>query len=169
MRSLWRRISAREEGITLLELVIGMGLLSLVLGSMLTVFDTMQRTAARQASRSQTTDALRIAMDRITKDIRQAIAVWETSDNDYIEMDTLINGSQHRVAYDGSNGTEIVRVLDGNPVVLLERLQTTAIFTYVPDLTDVSVVTVTLIAKPDTFSFDDVEITLTSEVRLRNR
>jgi len=145
-------------------------LLMLVVGSMLGNFMTIQRAAARQVSRSELTDQLRLTMDRITKDVRQATSVHPASSSSYLEFDTFIDGSEHRVAYDGSSGTTVTRSVDGGtPITLLERLQTTAIFTYAPDVTDASVITVTLIAKPDKFEEDGSDVTLTSEVRRRNR
>jgi len=170
MSSLWRRISAREEGVTLVELMITTLILSLVVASMLTFFGSLQRTAAREASRSEATDAIRVAMDRMTKDIRQAIDIRAGSGAAFIDMDTFIDGVQHRIAYDASVGNKLTRRIDGGTATtMLERLTSTALFVYAPDALDPSVITVTLVARPEKFSQDVSDVTLTSEVKLRNR
>lgn len=169
MRSLWRRISARDDGVSLVELVMTTMMLGLVVGAMLSSFSSLQRAAARESSRSQTTDEVRLAMDRMTKDIRQAISIRAGSGPSYLEMDTFIDGVESRVIYDASSGTHLTRSVDGPSVRILERLQSTAVFLYAPDVLDPALVSITLVSKPENFSVDQSDVTLTSEVQLRNR
>lgn len=172
MRSLFRRISAREEGFTLVELVTASALLMLVLVSMFTVFAGLQRFGARQASRSESTDIVRLAMERITKEVRQAKLIRTTSDADYLDMDTYINGVETRIIYDATSGTELRRTVGGNTLPVVERLLSTAIFGYSTDPATgatPSVVTVHLVVRPEKFSNDQAEIAIDSEVQLRNR
>jgi hypothetical protein len=51
---------------------------------------------------------------------------------------------------------------------LLDRLASTSVFTYDPDVSNPSVVTITLGASPEFYKTDSTVITLTSEVKLRN-
>lgn len=143
--------------------------LGLVVGAMLSAFSSIQRAAARESSRSQTTDELRLAMDRMTKDIRQAIEIRAGSGLSYLEMDTFIDGVQARVIYDATSGTHLTRSVDGSSVRLLERLQSTDVFLYAPEVLDATVVTITLVSKPEKFSADQSDVTLISKVQLRNR
>jgi type II secretory pathway pseudopilin PulG len=169
MRSLWRRTSARDGGFTIVEVTITGGLFMLVLATMLLSFNTIQRTAVRQSSRSETSDAVRLTMDRMTKEIRQATDIIPGSDGDYLEMDTYIGGVEKRIIYDATTPNTLARMEDGDTVTLLERLTVTTVFTYVPETTDPSVITITLTAKPEKFSGDVTTVSLTSEVELRNR
>jgi len=169
MRSLFRRISAREEGFTLVELVMAMMIFSIALAAMLTLFSGVERTAARQASRAEVNDQIRVAMDRLTKDLRQAETVRAGSSVSLLDMDTYINGVEHRVTY-AISGTDLTRSVDGaTAITMLERLQSTTLYAYSPDVSDPSVVTITLISRPERYSGDVVAVTLTSEVQLRNR
>ena len=169
MRSHLRRISAPESGFTLLELVSTTALLGLVVASMLGLFAGLQRTAARETSRSQTTDLVRVAIDRMTKDIRQATAIDPSSSASVLDMQTFVAGVERNVVYDASGADLLTRTTDGTTVTLLERMTLTAVFAYSPDVTDPSVITISVIAKPEKFSKDVAEISLSSEVKLRNR
>src|SRR5688500_18557559 len=74
--SRFRRISVPEEGgFTLLELVFSVSILLVVMGSILGVFGVVQRQSAYVKDRSETLDTMRIAVDRMTKEIRQARVV----------------------------------------------------------------------------------------------
>jgi len=167
MRSRCRRTSA-AEGFTLVETVITAALLLVVVAAMLTLFAGIQRSAARQASRSETTDQVRVAMDRMIKDIRQATAINPGATGDYLDIQTYVDGVERNVIYDATGLNLLTRTVEGNTVTLLERMTITTVFLYTPDAVNPSVVSVTIAAKPETFSIDEAEITLTSEARLRN-
>lgn len=169
MRSLWRRISAPERGFTLVEMSVTSGILLLLVTGMLAMFMTMQRTAVRQQSRSETADQVRFTMDRMLKEVRQAYDIIPGSTTSYLEMDTFVGGVAKRIIYDARTPNVLTRTEDGNTIVLLERLDVTTVWSYSPDVTDPSVITVTLIAYPDKFESDDTTVELTSEVKLRNR
>lgn len=165
-----RRINARDEaGVTLVELITTSAILGIVVATMLTSFGVMQRTAARETSRSQTTDQVRVAIDRMAKDIRQAIAVNAGSTASRLDIDTYIDGVEHNVVYDATGVNLLTRAVDGSAVTLLERMTLTTVFTYSPDVSDPSVITIAVTAKPEKFSQDVSEISLASEVQLRNR
>jgi type II secretory pathway component PulJ len=152
-----------------MEVVVTSALLMLVVASMLTLFNGVQKTAAREQSRSETNDQLRLAMERLAKDIRQADAVRAGSTTSTIDLDTFASGVPTRVTW-AVSGATLTRAVDGGtPITIVERVQQAEAFTYTPTITDPTVVTITLVAKPLKFSADPVTVTLTSEVTLRNR
>lgn len=169
MRSHSPRTSASEAGFTLLEVVTTTTLLLVVVGSMLGFFRGLQENTAREVSRSETADQVRLAMDRMAKDIRQATEIHPGASATVLDMDTYVNGTIKRVIYDATGTNVLTRSVNGNSVVLLERMTITTVFTYAPDANDPSVITVSVTARPEKFSKDVAEISLTSEVQLRNR
>ena len=167
MSSLFRKISAREEGFTLLELVVVTTLLMIVMVAILTSFEVVQKASVRESSRSEEVDRVRLAMEQMTKEIRQAADVRAGSSASFLDLDTYLNGSAIHVSYTAS-GTSLKRTANGVTLTLLDRLSTTSIFSYDPDVTNPSVVTVTLESSPQYFKADTTLITLTSEIKIRN-
>lgn len=151
-----------------MEVIVTSSLLMLAVTAMLTLFNGIQQTAARQQSRSETSDQVRLAMERMTKEIRQATNIRAGSSPTSLDMDTYVGGVERQVTWAIADG-DLTRTIDGNTITMVERVQVNGIFTYTPDATDPSVVTITLVAKPETFQKDIAEITITSEIKLRNR
>ena len=171
MRSLFRRISAREDGFTLVELLTASALLLVVMAAMFSVFGGMQRFGARQASRSQSSDVVRLAMERMTKEIRQATNVRTTSTASYLDIDAYVGGVETRIIYDATSGTTLTRTVDGVTLPIVERLESSSIFLYSSDPStgaQPSVVTISLSVSPEKFSVDETTIDIDSEVQLRN-
>ena len=98
MRSLFQRISAREEGFTLLELVVVTTLLMIVITAILTGFEVVQKASVRESSRSEETDTVRLAMEQITKEVRQAADVRAGSSASFLDIDTYLNGTAIHVS-----------------------------------------------------------------------
>lgn len=144
------------------------GLLMVVVGSVMGMYQTMQRSSVRQQARSEALDHLRVAMERMTKDIRQAVDIRDASGPSYLEMDTYVNGVEQRVEYDATSGTELVWRTPGTELTLLTQLSSSSIFTYAPDVGTATVVTITLGVRPERFLGDTDVIDLVSEVQLRN-
>ncbi len=167
MSSLFRRISAREEGFTLLELVVVTTLLMIVITAILTGFEVVQKASVRESSRSEETDTVRLAMEQMTKEVRQASDVRPGSSASFLDIDTYQNGVAMHVSYTAS-GTTLTRTANGVTLTLLQRLTTTSLFSFDPSVTDPSVVTITLQTNPQYFHTDSTVITLTSEIKLRN-
>jgi type II secretory pathway pseudopilin PulG len=161
------RISAAESGFSLIELVLTVTLLMFVMGSLLTIFESVQRSAAFTENRSETLDSMRLSLDQMTKEIRQATAVSPNSTSSRLEMDTYILGVTKQVVYEAS-GTELTRsVNDGTPVVLQDHVTSTDVFTYTDSVFSVQVVGLTLSVHPTLAP--DTTLVLTSEASLRNR
>lgn len=166
IRSRSRRTSAPEAGLTVIELSITMGILLIVMGALLGVFASAQRTQAFATNRSETLDEMRLAMDQMTKDIRQATAIDASSGASRIEMDTYVLGTTEHVIYEAS-GTTLTRSIGASTSAPLQtRLTTTAIFIYTPAVTGAQVVTITLRVTPR--NAPETVLELVSEIRLRN-
>src|SRR5258708_1111835 len=165
MSSLFRKIRAREEGFTLVELVIVTGLLMIVMTAILTAFSVVQTASVRESARSEESDSVRVAMERLTKEVRQAIDVRAGSTSSFLDIDTFVSGAETHVSYTAS-GTTLTRTSGGFTTTMLERLASTSVFSYDPDVTAPSVVTITLGAKPEFYNADTTVITLTSEIKL---
>ena len=168
MSSRIRKISARsDEGFTLVELVIVTGLLMTVMVSILSVFTVVQRASVRQGARSQESDQVRLAIERMTKEIRQASDIRAGSSATFLDFDSFVNGTPTHITYTTTGG-QISRIAAGYTTVLLERLADTNVFAYDPSVTTPSVITLTVSAKPEFYNSDSTIITLTSEVKIRN-
>jgi type II secretory pathway component PulJ len=167
MSSLFRKISAPEEGFTLLELVVVTSLLMIVITAILTGFEVVQKASIRESARSEESDQVRLAMEQMTKEVRQAVGVRAGCSASFLDIDTYLNGVATHVSFTAS-GTTLQRTANGITLTLLDRLTTTSLFTYDPSVTTPSVITITLQASPQYFKTDATTITLTSEVKLRN-
>jgi type II secretory pathway pseudopilin PulG len=167
MSSPFQKISAREEGFTLLELVVVTSLLMIVMTSILTSFEVVQKASVRESARSEESDRVRLAMEQMTKEIRQADDVRAGSTASRLDIDTYLNGVATHVTYVAS-GTTLTRNANGTTLPLLDRLSTTSLFSYDPAVESPSVITITLQTSPQYFKTDSTVITLTSEIKLRN-
>jgi hypothetical protein len=142
-------------------------LLMIVMIAILTAFGVIQTASVRESARSEESDQVRLAMERLSKEVRQAIDVRAGSSTSFLDIDTYVNGEETHISYTAS-GTTLTRTVDAQTTTMLERLLTTNVFAYDPDVTDPSVVTITLDTKPEFYKNDNASITLTSEVKLRN-
>ena len=167
MSSLFRKISAREEGFTIIELMMVCSLLMIVMVAILSAFSVVQTASVRETARSEESDNVRVAMERLSKEVRQAIDVRGGSSTSYLDIDTYVNGNETRIYYTAAAG-KLTRTVDGETTTMLERLNSIDVFSYDPDVSDPSVITITLDTKPEFYKTDSTIIELTSEVKLRN-
>ncbi len=142
-------------------------LLGVVLGGLLTVFESVQRSATFVQERSETLDEMRIALDQMTKEIRQAQEVETTSTASRLEMTTYILGVQKTVVYEVT-GTSLSKRVDGGGVVPIQtHVASTNLFSYTVDSAGViQLVSLDLQVHPQ--RRPDTTVVLTSEARLRN-
>lgn len=163
-----------DAGFTVVELVIVIGLLLLVLGSVLALLRTGTKTERDQDVKTQALDQVRAASNRITKELRQALSVSPTSTQSELDMVTLVNGSERHIVYRLA-GQQLQRTLDaGSPVPVLDRVTISQIFCYDPPACTASgpgattpqIVRLTLTVSSRVQGGSPVS--LTTEVRLRN-
>jgi hypothetical protein len=150
-----------------------MSLLALVVGSMLAVFASVQRSEAFARDRSETLDRMRLTMQVLTKELRQATTIAAASNGEYLEIDSYINGAGTHIVY-SLTGETLTRSVDGDtPVALQEDVVARgtdypALFSYdTPASADAVLVTMDLRVHPP--RRPDTTLKLEAEVRSRNR
>ena len=120
---------AREDGVTLVELLVTAAVMAIVTAAVMSVWIRGQTESDTITSRGNDLNDMRVAMQLMTKDLRQAGAV-HTDTASTVDVDTYVNGVKHRVAYTAS-GTTLTRSVDGvNAQRLLSTLANTNLFTY---------------------------------------
>lgn len=140
-------------------------LLLVVVGSLLGIFEAVQRTAVFTQSRVESTDQMRLAMETLTKELRQASSITSDSDASTLTMATYINGNPVQVTYTVS-GETLYREMGSTFAPMLDDLADGNVFTYTPSAEGAQVVAVTFDVHPK--QHPDTTLSLTSEVRLRN-
>lgn len=144
-----------------------MALLLMVMAAMMTLFTSIQRTTTRQEQRAYARDGVRGALERITKDVRQATSIDAVSGATLLDMQTYVDGVPTRVVYTAS-GTTLTRTVGSTSRPILGDLSSTSLFTYTPAPSTATLVSVSISVRP--YATDPtVVVTLTSDVRLRNR
>lgn len=124
------RLRSEDRGATLVELVVVMGLLLVVMGSILSAYMTGVRTEKAAEVRDVALEELRYSMARLTKDVRQAVSIEASSSTSRLAIQTLINGVQHRVVFEVV-GTELRRTVGtGSPVPIARRVVRSDVFCY---------------------------------------
>jgi hypothetical protein len=147
-----------------------MGLLLIVVGALLGIFTSVQRSASFVQERAETLDSMRLAVDQMTKEIRQARSVTPDAldPGGKLQMSTYILGVSRTITY-AVSGENLMRSVNGGTAVVVQgNLSSPAPFSYTSDPSGVvQVVAVNLqvhpIRRPNTI------VVLSSEVRLRNR
>lgn len=168
-----------DRGFTLIEMMIASALFLLILGVVLSSFDSGTKSERISQARQEALVSLRQAMTQMTKELRQATSVATTSTATHIDMQTLVSGAAHHVVYDvsGAAGSAILtRSLDGAaPVQLASHVVAPQAFCYQYDdpnclatspASTLSSIHVSLELNPVIFS--QGSITLATDVELRN-
>lgn len=151
-----------------MEMTVTMSIFLMLLTAMVTSFSTIQRTNIRQEKRNQVNGEMRLVMERLTKEARQATKIYSTSNATKLDMDTYLDGTLTRVVYTATGTTFTRGTPSGGTRTILEGLTSTTIFTYTPTVEGATDIAIDLRARPVRFSTDPAVVRLTSEVRLRN-
>ena len=118
-----------EDGVTLIELLVTAAVMGIVVAAVMSVWVRGQSESSTVYSRRNDLNDMRIAMQVMTKDLRQAAKV-HTNTASTLDVDTYVNGVKHRIAYAGS-GANLTRTVDGGAARnLLSTLANTNVFTY---------------------------------------
>ena len=159
-----RNRTRSDRGTTVVELLVTVAVMSLIVGAVMTVWSAAQKGEGTATSRTVDLNEMRNAMQRMTKDIRQASSVHTQTATSF-DADTYIEGVKHRVAYTAS-GTTLTRKVDaGTAVTLLTDLANTNVFTYTTDGNLLLQVTVLLTIDQ---SSGEGTLNLQSDVQTRN-
>jgi len=160
-----QRTSASDDGFTIVELTVTVSIFAIVIAALLGIFISVQRSQAYVTDRSESMDGLRIAMDRVSKEVRQATAVTSQSTT-AISMTTFVGGSAEALTWSVSGG-ELRRTDEwGLTQIVLRDVTNTDVFTYTPATGPPLVVAVRLEMRPA--QSPNILLELTSEIRLRN-
>lgn len=174
MRRLVRRIVRDEGGFSLIELTIAAALLVLIVAASLTVLESGAQTERGQRVRAETLEDQRIGMERMTKEIRQALSIETASTRSALHMETLVGGVEHDVTYEVTGGV-LRRTLDGGTAVpLVSGVVSDEVFCYdppdcllsSPDSSSPKLIEVALEVEPD--SSGAPSVLLKTDVHLRN-
>lgn len=164
-----REIDARESGTTIFEVTVSSAIVAIVIAVGLTSFIAAQRNQSYVSARTSALDSLRVSMQMLTKEVRQAVSIDPTSVGTSITMKTYVTGTSQpvQVRY-YVNGTTLYRQQGTNASRgIQDRLASTQVFTYTPGVVGAQIVIVNLKVHPR--HAPDTVVQLTSEVRLRNR
>lgn len=174
--------AASPDGFTLIELLLAITLTLIILGGAVGVLITGMKSEPRIAERTADIQAARVAMERLTREIRQGASVTTATGNTFA-MVTNVNsatcGGAHstevrtcRVTYACSAGrctrTEVNPDGSGTPssqVVLTGISPTASVFSYSPNATAPAYIGVKL--EYPAVAGDD-SITLSDGVAMRN-
>jgi hypothetical protein len=142
----------------------------IVLGVIYASLDEVTKSEAYSADRTQSLDDMRITLNRMTRELRQASAVNEsTSTGSRNEFDTYGGGSTRHVVYNVAGSSLTRAVNGGTPTTVLRGLSSPNLFVYVaaPPIPGAQWVRVNLQVRPK--RTPDTVLILDSEVNLRNR
>lgn len=89
-----KSLSKNKSGFSLVEILVVMGMLGIIMGAVYSLFITNQRTAYTSDETVEVQQNLRIAMDAITKDLRMAGMLVDTSVAAPISAYTSNNGAK---------------------------------------------------------------------------
>jgi Tfp pilus assembly protein PilE len=97
-----RRLRALRDdtGLTLIELMVAGLMFSILMLAALAALDTATKAERGQDARHQAMLEIRGAMDRFTKELRQATSIDPTSNHTMLKMKTLIAGVETQITYD---------------------------------------------------------------------
>jgi hypothetical protein len=162
--------AAQSAGFAIVELCITCTLLLIVLGVIYAALDGVMKSEAYSSDRTAALDDMRLTLNRMTRELRQASAVDEAaSTSSRIEFDSYGGGSSRHVVYQVT-GTNLTRSVNGGTAVsVLRRIVSPDIFVYVnaPPVPGAQWVRINLQVHPR--RTPDTVLVLDSEVNLRNR
>jgi prepilin-type N-terminal cleavage/methylation domain-containing protein len=155
-----------ERGYTLIELMIVSAIFAIVITLIFGTLTSVQKSEAYTRDRTLAVQSMRDAMDRMTRELRQATNIVPTPSISHVEFDTYDLGKPVHITYDATGPTLTRQVGTGTPATLLTGLVSTSLFTYSPDTNTTTAVDIDLQLKPSNMPNTIVE--LKSDVELRN-
>ncbi len=177
------RLIHRDDGMTLVEVIVAVVLLGVVSAIAQTMVVGTYRASRYSDSDFQGLSDARVALDRLTKELRQAETVYTGSDASHVQFWVDLNRDgaadpgeliTYRAApvtsATGVASVELRRSVTGTTgyTVLARALTSSTIFTYDTPPPGTALVTVTLTAGLNTKDAAQPR-TITTQIRLRNR
>jgi type II secretory pathway pseudopilin PulG len=173
-------ISKRDEGLTLIEIIVVVFLFSIILASIFTVLATARNSCKSGASQLSVQQEARRGLNVMTKELRQArtstISGVPPDGTDYssitfqipetISEDETTWSSTIQYSVRGLNNTQLLRVQDGNERVLANNVSALGFRRSTPETLDI-----TITAQKNTFpglGTIQSNLTLGCEVKIRN-
>jgi hypothetical protein len=144
-------------------------LLLVVFGVIYEALDNVVQAETYATDRTDSLDSMRLGLNEMTRELRQAAGVDDTSTASQIDFETYSSGAAEHVTY-RAVGTTLTRQAGANaPVPVLQGLASTSVFTYVtaPPVPGAQWVRINLQVRPK--RTPDTVLVLDSEVNLRNR
>ena len=142
-----------------------------VLVAIFNSLDTVSRSQAFQADRTQNIDDMRGVLNRMTKELRQATSVTQpsASPSPTLTYVTYINDTPTTITYTASGTTLTRKVGAANPYPVLTHLASTEVFdpSSATDVTGIQWVEINLQVTPA--RAPDTTLELQGKVNLRNR
>jgi type II secretory pathway pseudopilin PulG len=124
VRTLRRRLRD-DAGLTLIELMVAGVMFSIILFAAFSALDTGTKAERGQQARHEAMLEIRGAMDRFTKDLRQATYIDPASDHNRITMKTIIEGAETNVVYElaslGGDLYELRRTVGGGATITIVK------------------------------------------------
>jgi Tfp pilus assembly protein PilW len=172
-------------GVTIVELAITTALLLVVLLAAFNSFDTVSKSQAYQADRTQNLDDMRGALNRMTRELRQATSVTQpaATPSPTITYVTYVNGVSTTIVYAATGTYSAVdgTCSTGSTCSLTRKVGTNAAFTVLTHLASNLIFTATSATDVTGIQWVEIDLsvnparspsttlTLQSKVNLRNR
>ena len=169
LTAITRRLSRDERGFTLVELMVTMLVMGIVAGAVTSVAVNAFKTTSTITNRRDVFSDGRIALDRMSKQLRQGESIAQASSTaSTVTFDTYIDGVAKTVVWrvNGSAAPfELLESRDGgsNFNTVVSSLGSNSVFTYTTHGGVLDQVTIAL-----TLVTDTTEVELTTDVHLRN-
>ena len=142
-----------------------------VLVAIFNSLDTVSKSQAFQADRTQNIDDMRGVLNRMTKELRQATSVTQPASvpSSTLTYVTYVNGVSQTIVYTASGTTLTRKVGTATAFTVLTHLASTSIFTpsSATDITGIQWVEIDLRVTPA--RSPDTTLALEAKVNLRNR
>jgi type II secretory pathway pseudopilin PulG len=124
-----------DAGTSLLELVVAIGVFLMLLVGVLSTLDSGTKAERHSQSKQDTIQDLRLAVARMTKDVRQAVAIQPTSTRGKLVFRTIVAGDEKNITYQVTAENDLYRLVEGVPpgIPLVSDVSNgTTIFCYDP-------------------------------------
>lgn len=166
-----RKRCVGEAGVTVVEAIITTALLMIVLLTVFNSLDTVSKSQAYQADRTQNLDEMRNVLNRMTREMRQATTIVNPTPAtpSTVSFNTAVNGTSTTIVYNASGTTLTRKVGSGAAFTVLTNLASTSIFTLVSATTVTGVQWIEIDLQVTPKKSPTTTLRLESEVNLRNR